>query len=626
MKKGLLTKFLSLFLVLTLLVGSLYLFSCGETTPTPENPGTNPPDEAPGEGSYLDKVIVPPIKEYDRKTINFSDIVYSRPNLEALCEAFEAITISVKEGASPDSVIERIEALEGDFNNALTMRSLANINNYKDTSVSFWGDEVSYITTSFPSFAQKVEDLFVAAAQSSDAEYYEENYFGEGLIEKYSEGGDYTDALVALLASEAKLESDYNSISTATVEITYLGETKTAEEFMTAAKNKYGDGTTEYLKYYNVYASLYTTKSQNLAKDIYIELIKIRRNIADEVGVASYYDYAFESMGHEYTTAEASAFLSAVSEYVVEVYTSNPNSLAPYLYSYYFNTTSADRLSLDKLVNGGYYALQNSDEELFEIYQYMLQFSLFDINAAESNRYQGAFTTYLDSYEAPFLFVTAGEFTTDYMTLFHEFGHFAEFYSNGNSNISLDLQEVFSEGLSLLMLENLKGQIPEEQIKYLSVKALCNALETLLFQGFYARFEQLVYALPEGRINEGEITALMKQAASEFGLNPDAFTLAGGIIPHIVNNPSYVISYCTSVVSALEIYLLELEREGAGFEAYKALLNREKADVGFIEALDGTSLSSPFEKDLLKSITNEIYCCIMGSYFYEVKAPGAEAA
>jgi oligoendopeptidase F len=247
----------------------------------------------------------------------------------------------------------------------------------------------------------------------------------------------------------------------------------------------------------------------------------------------------------------------------------------------------------------------------------MLQYGLFDIRGEDVNRYDGSFETYLDTYNAPFLFITAGGDVCDYADLFHEFGHFADDYINDGAGASLDLAEVSSQGLEYLMLLHLDSTADASVRSYLKNKKLCEALETLIFQGFYSKFEHMAYKIPYSDITEDSLCDAVTRAAEEFGFNTEyANNLSAVSIPHIFLYPFYVQSYCTSVIPSLELYFLEEKTEGLGLAAYKKLINRTGAYVTFTDTLEGAGLSSPFSKELLKKLANGIHYSVTGADYY----------
>jgi oligoendopeptidase F len=306
-------------------------------------------------------------------------------------------------------------------------------------------------------------------------------------------------------------------------------------------------------------------------------------------------------------------FLSAIAEYIIPVY----SKLYSGTFYYYFQSNQPDQLSLDRLVNNGYRAIAATDDDLFDIYCYMLQYGLFDVRSADTDRYEGSFEAYLDSYNAPFIFISTKGNINDYGDLFHEFGHFADDYINNGVGASLDLTEVSSQGLELLMLHYMDNAADQSVCAYLNNKKLCEALETLIFQGFYAKFEHLAYSIPYSDINEDNLCDAVVDAAEMFGFNTElANNLSAVSIPHVFLYPFYVQSYCTSVVPALELYFTEENNEGLGIACYKKLINRTDSTLGFTQSLEAAGLSSPFAKDFLKKIANSIHYAITGADYY----------
>ena len=199
----------------------------------------------------------------------------------------------------------------------------------------------------------------------------------------------------------------------------------------------------------------------------------------------------------------------------------------------------------------------------------------------------------------------------------HEFGHFADGFINDGDDTSIDQQEISSQGLEYIMLHHLSGILPESDIKYLKYLSLCSAMEVLLFQGFYARFEEIAYALPYDMITKENLDKAIATAAEEFGLNTEYVNdISIAFIPHIFLYPFYVQSYCASIVPALQLYFLEDEESGKGLEAYKMIIDRTENDLTFKETLELAGLPSVFEDGALRNLSDKIYYSITGSHYY----------
>ena len=614
------SKFVALIIALAIMTFNLlYLSSCvGNEGSSAKNPPTTE-NSGDGKGPTEDNkdvtaIAVPEYKDYKRGTVNFSEIEYIRPDInkavlqfDSVCKIINANTLSYKKQ------LEKIYELESPYLDIMTMAAYANILFSKNTQDEKWSSEYEYVTTEYPTFTRAVENLYVSAANSPYAEDFEDDYFGDGLIEEYKDGGDFTDNLVHLMSEEAKLESDYSSVSTATIVITYGGITDTEDKILEYYKSEYGESSTIYITAVSECRKLYEKAADKKYRELMVQLFKIRRAISDEFGYDSYADFAYKNIYHDYTPDKFESYIKEISEYIVPVY----SKLTEYVFNQYQKTEMADELSRIELINDTYEMLKGSSPDLYEIYSYMLQHSLFDVEHKNDTRFDGAFTSYLDSYNAPFIFMSTKGNITDYLTLSHEFGHFADYYIN-SSETSLDLSEVSSQALELLSLTLYGNIISEKELEYLTYYEMENALAVLIFQGFYAEFEHIAYTIPYSLINEETLNLAVSRSAYKIGLNSRMLNdIYYVMIPHLFLYPFYVQSYCTSLTVALEIYFMEEDYKGDGFDAYMKLLSRKENDLTFEEYLENAGLTSPFKNDFLKEISDKIHYKILGSHYFK---------
>jgi len=615
------SRFISLIIVLALTVLNIAcLNSCNGSDHGSSN--NSPPSDSTGDEKTPENdnsenetaIVVPEYKDYGRGTVDFSKIEYKRPSINEVILKFDDVCASVADNKIPYSdQLEKIHELEPDYLNILTMAAYANILSSVNTADQKWNDEYEYITTGYPSFTKAIENLYVAAANSPHAERFEHDYFGDDLIEEYKDGGDYTDKIVQLMSEEARLESEYSGISPSTVVITYGGITDTEEKILEYYKSTFGESSIKYIVAVSECGRLYEKAVDKKQRELLVGLFKIRRTISDELGYESYAELAYKNIYHDYTPDKFENFINGISEYVVPVY----SKLTDYVFNQYQKTKEPEDISSIDLINGTYEMLDKAPNELYEMYSYMLQHSLYDIDKESDTRFNGAFTSYLDSYNAPFIFMSTSGDITDYITLCHEFGHFADYYINGSSETSLDLSEVSSQALELLSLTLLGDVVSESALEYLMYYEMENALSVLIFQGFYAEFEHIAYTIPYSAINEENLNLAVSRAAYKIGLNSFALSdIYYVMIPHIFLYPYYVQSYCTSLTVALEIYFMEEDSAGSGFGAYMKLITREDDELTFDEYIASAGLTSPFKKDYLKKIADTVHYRILGSHYF----------
>lgn len=562
-------------------------------------------------------IIVPPYKDYERGTIDFANIVYARPSYESTIAEFEELCDLIEANtATYDEQLDAIYALEDDYTEILSMYSLLEVYTSIDASNEEWAAEYEYMSTNYPSLSQAIENLYVSAANSPHAEKFEVDYFGEDLIEEYKDGGIYTDTLVELMASEADLTSEYSALSTATVVVEFKGMTDTVDNILKYYEETYGLDSTEYKGASNATTFLYEAAMEKRSREILVELFKVRRLIADELGHDSYSTYGYETIYHDYTEEQMLDFLTSVSANILPVYVElayNTDKFAPYLNG----NAQLQSVNTGTLVNNTYNILADIDPELQEMFAYMLQHKLYDIAPSKENRLDGAFTTYIEKYNAPFIFMSTGKDAMDYMTLFHEFGHFADNYINDHSSTSLDLSEVSSQALEYIAVTRLSNVLDRNSIKYLKTAKLAETCEILLYQGFYSLFEHYAYEIPYDEISEASLNEAVVRAANKMGLNTEMVnTIDYVMIPHIVEYPFYVQSYCTSAVAAISIFEMEENEAGTGLEAYLKLLDRGENELTFEEYLTNAGIESPFADNRIRELANFIHRYMTGENYF----------
>lgn len=601
--------------IVLLFTSTLSLFSC---VPEPQNPT---PDDKGNENE--NEIITPPFKEYsDRNTIHFSEIVYARPDVDKIIERFASVTKSVSgELLTFEEKLIEIVSLEAPYANLYTMLTYAKIKESEDRTNEYWSGEYAYISEKYPEFAQTLEALFVAAATSIDAERFEEEYFGDGFVAKYSGGATITDELVALITRETELENEYSALSPKTVQTEYGGIVDTCDSHLKRIEELYGKGSVAFTKAEAKITSLYEKARSEKSVEIYLDLLKVRREIADNKGLESYVPYAYETLGHDYSEEKLLTFICEIAKYIVPVWAT--------LEAYVFSTENLyTDTPLDKatLINGLYSVYQKMDDGLFDAYSYMLQYGLYNVSPLSEGRFDGSFASYFNAYDAPYLFVTTEGTAMDFTSLSHEFGHFYDSFVNRGSDAGVDLAEVSSTALEFLTFLNLDDMLGSDsrQIHFSLVR---DALNTLVFQSFYALFEHNVYSLKKEEINERHVTEAMYRAAESIGLNTNALTpspedgiysaLDFVLVPHMFLSPMYVESYCTSVTVSLEIYFLEKNDTGAGVDAYISLIDRRESPLGFEDYIEDGGLKSPFSTDVVRELAYMLYYDILGDYRYD---------
>ena len=605
----------ALLVALSLTIGnSSYLLSCSSSTPpeageTPE--GDDPAPDTP--------VITPGYQDYERESVNFSELEYIRPDVEEIAENLRAIANDITKGTlSFEEELEKIRSIEDDYVTVNSMRTLTEIYNMQDTSNSYWKTENEYMTTAYPLFTDALEDLFVACARSKNKERFENEYFFYSL-DGYEDGGIYTEAAISLMQKEAELENKYSSLSMSNITITYQGRTDTAANILKSLSERYPESSRIYEIAAKECRAIYERKLEQVSEDIFVELIKTRRAIADELGCGTYTAYAYKSMGYDYSKEDMTEFLLEINDTVYPIFL----RLYTLVFNGFFHSADFGVKDDGEIMNTLFELYGNECEVLSEAYSYMLQHGLYDIAPGSDTRFPGAFTTYIDMNNSPFLFISTSGDMNDYLTLSHEFGHFADEYINFGNSASVDLSEVSSQALELLTVDMLKDVLDTKEHQLLEYYEMYSALEILLIQGFYAAFEHLVYELEYDMINAESIRMAVEEASEIIFGTVCYDDISSVMITHTVLYPHYVEAYCTSITSSLEIFFREIEEDGAGLDIYLDLITRDSDEYRtYADELEAVGLSSPFSEGYLKEISDAIHYHILGAHYFRDESGG----
>ncbi len=516
---------------------------------------------------------------------------YIRPDTGALEAAADAVGTALSAGAALDDVTALLDECYNEYYNFSTMYTLAEIRYLRDLTDEYYGAEYSWCGENWSVVQQQMERMYTLCATSDLAAELEREYFWEGFTADYGEGSAqmYTERAVALMQRESELLNAYYDL-TAQPQIVLDGESVDYESYLSGADaDEYARAVNEYYRQYNARFA-----------GIYIDLIRTRRAIAEEMGYESYEAMQYASYERSYTPAEAAEFVAGVREKLVPLY-EELMALDPggnIIYSY---------MSERRLMKTVGAAAESIGGDVREAFEFMRAHGLYSLEQSDTKASM-SFTAYLDSYDAPFVFVSPYCDTEDILTLAHEFGHFLDSYYNYNAYESLDLSEFFSQSMEYIVMGRLSDVLDGEELSMLRRIKLVSTLDTYVMQSSFAEFEQRVYALPDEELSAEAINAISLDTAKEFGyydgVSEDYYAMSWADITHFFESPFYVISYVVSSDAAQQIYALDCENAGAGLEKYLEMLPREYETL--LDTLAAAGLESPFAPGRLDAVERQL--------------------
>lgn len=551
-------------LLLILLCILFALCACSDSEPDAPSPEDTPVQD--------EELFIPPSADIKDGTA-FSDIIYTHPETDALIESIESLTVAIKAGYSLPTILPEAIRINKSYNDFLSMQAYASIMYSINTEDAFYASEYNHFKSVFPELEEKFAYLISAASKSADASHFSE-CFGADTMIKYASTESPTTEAAQLRAAEADLIEEYGEL----------------------VKN----------------SSLTDEQKKERTLEIFIRLLEIRSNIATEYGYANYTEYIYATTLSEYSPDEFGRLYEHIASYIVPVY----NKLA----SRVLNSNSRhpiDPHAKNKILNHLGQVLEQMDGDVGNAYSYMIYYGLFNVEPDKSARIKASATSFLPSYNSPFLYATLENSLTDYMSICREFGRFYDLLSSNSERGSSELAEVSSQAMALLALNELQGSLTSKEYKYLSCMEYERIILAIINNSLYSCFEHTLYNLPYHEINEVTVSAAAESALATMGINSSSYQGPEDLIsPLLITNPFEVQTYVSSSIVSLEIFFEEKAVADAGLAIYKLLIHHSD-NISLSAYLDRVGLSSPLDEETVKHIANSLHYFVLGSHYFE---------
>ena len=322
---------------------------------------------------------------------------------------------------------------------------------------------------------------------------------------------------------------------------------------------------------------------------LYRELVDLHNEEAQIVGYKDYADYAYEaSYGRDFTPDDAAALCEAVKPYARQ-----------YFGSLYYNEATYADFSADtdlterELVGLVTQYMPRVSDDAAKAAAYMEKHGLYFMDSAERVSDLG-FTTTLDQYNAPFIYLALYGDQNDIQSMFHEFGHYYDAYVNPVPDLllsvgSLDIFEIHSTGMEALSTgwyEDIYG----EDADLARIRFLDSALYTVFSGCLFDEFQRVVYADPSltpEQISQTFVTIARSYGLRSFGKEFSHYWMQ---VNHNFESPFYYISYAVSMLASLQIYEMAENDWASAADFYNDLVSLGAYDYTYCELLEKVGL------------------------------------
>ena len=375
----------------------------------------------------------------------------------------------------------------------------------------------------------------------------------------------------------------------------YIGEDKATAlvgyDEQTDRQREITERVSELTLQYNALIMEYLSYDEETEKigALYRELVDLHNEEAQIVGYKDYADYAYEaSYGRDFTPDDAAALCEAVKPYARQ-----------YFGSLYYNEATYADFSADtdlterELVGLVTQYMPRVSDDAAKAAAYMEKHGLYFMDSAERVSDLG-FTTTLDQYNAPFIYLALYGDQNDIQSMFHEFGHYSDAYVNPVPDLllsvgSLDIFEIHSTGMEALSTgwyEDIYG----EDADLARIRFLDSALYTVFSGCLFDEFQRVVYADPTltpEQISQTFVTIARSYGLRSFGKEFSHYWMQ---VNHNFESPFYYISYAVSMLASLQIYEMAETDWAAAAGFYNVLVSLGAFDYTYCELLDKVGL------------------------------------
>lgn len=552
--------------------------------------------------------------------MSFQNYNYERPDIEKVKKDFTSLIENFQNADSFETQNEVMKSIYALRNELESMMVLVSIRHSIDTQDAFYDKENEWFDEQSPIYQSLVVDFYRALVESKFKNELVENW-GEHFINiAKMELETFKPEIIPLLQKENKLSSEYTKLK-ASAQIDFQGERRNLSQMTPFMESKDREMRVKAHQAVNHFYS----ENEEKFDQIYDELVKVRQEMAKQLGYKNYVELGYKKLGRcDYQANDVKNYREQVKESVVPVAVKlrarqakrlNLDALKYYDESLTFltgnPTPKGEAKWMIEKASEMYKALSPETDEFF---QYMKQNDLMDLET-KKGKAGGGYCTFIAKYKSPFIFSNFNGTSGDVDVLTHEAGHAFQVYSSRHYEIpeyvwpTLEACEIHSMSMEFFAWPWMENFFKEDLQKYY-FSHLSDALLFIPYGVTVDAFQHFVYENPHVSPEERKLkwAELEKEFLPYRDYDQDNFLEKGGFWfrqSHIFTSPFYYIDYTLAQVSAFEFWA-------------KSRINREKAwdnylklccaggSTSYLELLKIASLRNPFEWGSISSIIEPV--------------------
>ena len=557
--------------------------------------------------------------------MQFKDMAYVRPDMEACAKETKEFARKLREAASYEEFRAAYIAHEGERSKMRTMCTIASIRNTVDTSDAYYEAEMKYINGELPKLGLIEKEAGLALLESPFLKDFTDE-FGAGNINRLKAQQRLADAsVIENRVKEADLKQQYaKAAARCTVnfhgeECNFYGLLKYMEDPDRAVRKAA----------FEAWAKLYEGVSEEL-DNIYDQMIVVRCDMAQKLGFENYVEMAYLERGrYDYKKEDAQNFRRQVREEItpkaVEIFRRQAERLGIDKLHYYDEAlvypegNATPHGTRDELVAAAQKMYRELSKETGDFFDKMVEDQMFDLET-KPNKRGGGYCTFLPVPKMPFIFSNFNGTSADVDVLTHEAGHAFEAYTASRTLPLLEQTHAMSEVAEIHSMAMEYWTYPwmdlffgEDADKY-RYAHLSDSLSNVPYLVSVDEFQEKVFENPTMTAKERRAVwhEIEKAYMPWRDYDGNEFLMEGGFWmqkQHVFLFPFYYIEYAMAIMGAFEFYTKQKVDREAAWNDYMNLC-RAGGSKGYFDLLRLANLSIPLKdggvKNCIKGIVEEL--------------------
>lgn len=553
--------------------------------------------------------------------MKFSEMPYSRPDMEALAAATTQTLEAMKAAPNAAGQIAAYDAYEKKMQTAGTMQQIAYIRHTINTKDEFYNAENDYMDEIGPKLQELTHRVNTALLESPYRAELERHYGALMFKNLEIAARSFSPAIVELMQEENKLVSEYQNLyASATVEF----DGKTMPLPLLGPYKQDPDRAVRKAAY-EADAKFFDSHREEL-DTLYDKLVKVRDAQAKKMGLPNYIPLGYDRMGRNcYTAKDVAAFRDQIAEdmvpIVAKVKEAQRRRIGVEKLAFYDEPISfADGNAVpegtpDEILAAGKKMYQELSPETAEFIGFMFENELFDV-LSRDGKAPGGYCTEIADYKSPFIFSNFNATAGDVDVLTHEAGHAFEAYRAFKQELpsllhspTIEACECHSMSMEFLTAPWHHLFFGKQTDKY-ELGHCEDALVFIPYGCMVDEFQHKVYEnpgmTPEQR-NELWLSLEKKYRPWIDFDNLPFYSRGGGWQRqlHIYEVPLYYIDYCMAQTVAFQFWNLSRENYAEAGKRYMTFVDKA-GTATFAELVESAGLKVPYHAGCIKEIGESI--------------------